>query len=45
MERIKWLFRKDEMGVEPYLYGLFWICIAFALVGYSVPALALLFRW
>lgn len=45
MERIKRLFRKDEMGVEPYLYVLFWICIAFAAVGYSVPVLTLMFGW
>ena len=39
------LFRKDEMGVEPYLYALFWFFMGLAFIGYLLPVLALIFGW
>ena len=42
---MKWLFKKDGMGVEGFLYVLLWFFATLTIVLYALDALALIFRW
>lgn len=42
---IKWLMKKDSMGVERYLYILFWFFAVTGLLCAAIPPLAMLFGW
>lgn len=42
---IKWLKEKDSMGVERYLYLLFWFFAGVGFLCTAIPPLAMLFGW
>lgn len=42
---MKWLKEKDTMGVERYLYILFWFSAGVAGFCYALPPLAMIFGW
>ena len=42
---MKWLLERDSMGVERYLYVMFWFFMALALIGFLIEPIALLLGW